>query len=126
MHWRRSSELHEHTRIPFTGAKLVSGSLAAVSLSTTRSPPVPYLSRRGHAHCGEHPLSGQHDMGFIAQEVEKILPEVVHEDDKGLKSIDYVRFTPLIIAAVQEQERTIEQLLSIVCLDHPEQNICVR
>lgn len=54
------------------------------------------------------PNAGKNDIGLIAQEVEKILPGIVHTDDKGYKSIDYVRLVPVLIKSVQDQEQTIE------------------
>ena len=49
-------------------------------------------------------------IGFIAQEVEKLLPEVVHTDNEGYKSIDYSKFSPFIIKAIQEKQQLIEKL----------------
>jgi len=49
-------------------------------------------------------------IGFIAQDVEILLPEVVHTNSDGYKSIDYSKFSPFIIEAVQEQQALIEQL----------------
>ena len=50
-------------------------------------------------------------VGFIAQEVEKLVPYVVHTDVEGYKSIDYSKFSPYIIKAIQEQQLLIEQLI---------------
>jgi hypothetical protein len=55
--------------------------------------------------------TNEKQIGFIAQEVEKLLPEVVHTDNEGYKSIDYSKFSPFIIKAIQEQQQLIEQLL---------------
>jgi hypothetical protein len=33
--------------------------------------------------------SGDHSIGFIAQEVESVLPEIVSTDKEGYKSLDY-------------------------------------
>lgn len=52
----------------------------------------------------------ERQVGFIAQEVEKIIPEVVHTDNEGYKSIDYAKFSPFIIKAIQEQQLLIEEL----------------
>ncbi|MCK5680032.1 tail fiber domain-containing protein [bacterium] len=41
-------------------------------------------------------------VGVIAQEVEKVLPEVVSEDLEGYKSVDYGKITALLIEAVKE------------------------
>jgi len=49
-------------------------------------------------------------IGVIAQDVEKIFPELVNTDGDGLKSVDYVKFTPILIEAIKEQQKKIEQL----------------
>lgn len=50
------------------------------------------------------------DFGFIAQEVEKVLPLAVHTDDQGYKSVDYARITAVLVEALKEQQKTIEEL----------------
>ncbi|HDH53198.1 MAG TPA: tail fiber domain-containing protein [Nitrospirae bacterium] len=49
-------------------------------------------------------------VGLIAQEVQKVLPEIVSEDSKGVKSLDYSKITSLLIEAVKEQQKTITEL----------------
>lgn len=52
---------------------------------------------------------GTHDVGFIAQEVYPVLPEVVHLNAKGEPdSIDYARITALAVEAIKEQQRAHE------------------
>ena len=58
---------------------------------------------------GIHVHSG-HDVGIIAQEVEKVLPEVVETRKNGYKAVKYEKLTALLIQAVNEQQQTIEQL----------------
>jgi hypothetical protein len=41
-------------------------------------------------------------LGLIAQEVKKVLPNVVHKDNAGYHSVDYGQLTPLLIEAVKE------------------------
>jgi len=55
--------------------------------------------------------SGEH-LGFIAQEVEPILPELVGTDINGYKSIDYASFAPILVGAIQEQQSEINELKS--------------
>ncbi len=47
-------------------------------------------------------------LGFIAQEVEELFPEVVMTDDKGYKSVDYSRLTPVLVEAIKEQQEQIK------------------
>jgi len=49
--------------------------------------------------------------GLIAQEVEKIFPDMV-SGEEGSKSISYDSLIPVLIKAVQEQQQEIEQLKS--------------
>jgi hypothetical protein len=49
--------------------------------------------------------------GFIAQEVEKILPDIVNENE-GVKSIEYQAIIPFLVKQVQEQQKTINLLIS--------------
>jgi hypothetical protein len=48
-------------------------------------------------------------IGFIAQDLEKIYPELVMTDAEGYKSVDYSRLTPLLVEALKEQQRLIEK-----------------
>ena len=48
--------------------------------------------------------------GVIAQDVEKVLPELVHTDADGLKSVDYVKMIPVLIEAIKEQQEEITKL----------------
>jgi hypothetical protein len=52
-------------------------------------------------------MPGGTQIGLIAQEVEKILPEVVDADDNGYKSIQYSVMVALVIEAIKEQQNTI-------------------
>jgi len=46
--------------------------------------------------------SGQHDIGFIAQDVEKILPELISKTDDGYKALNYPQITAVLVNAVKE------------------------
>ena len=48
-------------------------------------------------------------MGLLAQNVEKIVPEAVNEKD-GYKGVDYARLVPLLIESIKELKREIEEL----------------
>ena len=49
-------------------------------------------------------------IGLLAQEVEKIFPDLVYTDDKGVKGIAYVEIIPLLIEAIKEQQIQNEEL----------------
>lgn len=48
-------------------------------------------------------------LGLIAQEVQKIVPEVVHTDPSGTLLLDYVSLVPVMINAIQQEEKVIER-----------------
>jgi putative lipoic acid-binding regulatory protein len=49
-------------------------------------------------------------IGMIAQEVEEVLPELVHEDAQGYKSISYGNMIGVLIQAMKEQQEQIRML----------------
>ena len=49
-------------------------------------------------------------VGVIAQEVEEVLPEVVHTDTEGMKAVDYGKMVGVLIEAIKEQQVKIEAL----------------
>jgi hypothetical protein len=51
---------------------------------------------------------GKH-LGFIGQEMEKVIPELVSTDNRGYKSIAYGDLTIVLTKAVQEQQKEIEE-----------------
>lgn len=51
----------------------------------------------------------QRKVGFVAQEVEKILPEVVHTNSDGLKSVNYGNITALLLEAIHELDSQISE-----------------
>ena len=51
------------------------------------------------------------DIGFIAQEVEKVIPYIVNTNkETGFKSLDYSRITPILVEAIKEQQKMIDNL----------------
>ena len=49
-------------------------------------------------------------IGFIAQEVEKVFPELVVTDKNGYKSVDYAKITPVLVEAIKDQQKQISEL----------------
>jgi hypothetical protein len=66
---------------------------------------------------------GKHDLGLIAQEVEKVIPNIVHEhqmpllnddeeDETLYKTVDYEKLTAVLIEGMKEQQNQIDSLKS--------------
>ena len=53
-----------------------------------------------------------HDVGVIAQEIEKVLPELVVDRKDGYKAVRYDKIVALLINAIKEQQLQIDLLLS--------------
>ena len=49
-------------------------------------------------------------IGMIAQEVEKVLPELVSEDPDGFLSVNYANLVSVLVEANKEQQKLIEDL----------------
>lgn len=56
----------------------------------------------------------ERSIGVIAQEIEDVLPEVVKEDNEGMKSVAYGNITAVLIEAIKEQQKQIDELKSII------------
>lgn len=56
------------------------------------------------------------EVGVSAQEVEAILPELIKDAPigQGYKTLDYGRLTPLLIEAIKDQQKQIEELKELV------------
>ena len=50
------------------------------------------------------------DVGLIAQEVEQVLPEIVTTRENGIKAIRYEKVVPLLVEAIKELQKKVEQL----------------
>ena len=58
----------------------------------------------------EKHFSDNRQLGFIAQEIEVLFPEIVHTDEDGYKSVDYSRLTPILVEAMKAQQTEIAAL----------------
>jgi hypothetical protein len=53
-------------------------------------------------------------IGFIAQETHPIIPEVVHEQEDGTLGVAYGNITALLVEAMKEQQKQIDELKEII------------
>ena len=54
-------------------------------------------------------LDNLNQIGFSAQDVQKIYPQLVRTDDKGFLSVNYTALIPVAVEALKEQQKTIDQ-----------------
>ena len=60
-----------------------------------------------------HGNSG-HDIGVIAQEIEKVLPDVVTTRDNGYKAVKYEKIVPLLIEAIKDLSKQVDGLKRLI------------
>jgi hypothetical protein len=58
----------------------------------------------------ERHFSARRGLGFIAQEVEEIYPELVITGPDGYKSVEYAKVGPILVEAIKAQQKVIEDL----------------
>ena len=51
-----------------------------------------------------------HDIGLIAQQVEKVAPELIATRQDGYKAVKYDKINALLVGAIKEQQQKIESL----------------
>ena len=58
-----------------------------------------------HYNWKDKSLDTDRQIGFIAQDVEKIFPELVHTDSEGYKSMNYGQLTSALVESVKELDK---------------------
>lgn len=115
-----AAETHSHNYLPLTGGTLT-GALSAPDFNTTSD-----VNLKTNIYTISNAVSkvkllrgvtfnwkqnGKPSLGVIAQELEAVLPELVHDVD-GHKAVSYGNIVGLLIEAVKEQQILIEQLMA--------------
>ena len=73
------------------------------------------LKLRGVEFDWKEKLDGKHDIGFIAQEIEEVVPELVKEVD-GLNNedphlvVDYAKLVPVLVESIKELKEEVDLL----------------
>ena len=57
----------------------------------------------------DYKSNGQHNIGLVAEEVEEVLPELVHTTG-GIKSLAYQNIVAVLVEAVKDLKAEIDQL----------------
>jgi hypothetical protein len=63
-----------------------------------------FINEKDHGHLY------QHQIGLIAQDVQNIIPEVVAKNLDGNLGLSYQHLVPLLIEAIKEQQKQIDEL----------------
>jgi hypothetical protein len=72
--------------------------------------PVQYYWKTDNAFGKNFDNADKTQFGFVAQEVEKVYPNLVATDTQGLKSIEYTQIIPLLVEALKDQQKEIDEL----------------
>ncbi|MFK8102992.1 MAG: tail fiber domain-containing protein [Saprospiraceae bacterium] len=62
-----------------------------------------------HTEFPEKNFTQGREIGFIAQDLQPILPEVVNQDNNGYYSVEYANLVPVLVEAVKELNEKLEQ-----------------
>ncbi len=68
------------------------------------------LTLSGYTYNWKNPMDTLPEIGLLAQEVEKVFPELVEANMNGLKTLNYDGLIAPLIEAIKEQQVMIEQL----------------
>ena len=71
------------------------------------------------------------EMGFIAQDVEKVLPMLVKTNQRGQKSVKYSNITAVVVESIKELKAEndklkskVDILMELFCNKSPEEKVC--
>ena len=68
---------------------------------------------------GEYNTGNANSLGFLAQEVEEVFPELVITDTAGYKNLDYSKLTAVLATAVQELDINLNTIASTTATTTP-------
>ncbi len=58
--------------------------------------------------------NGKQKIGVLAQDIQKVFPELVTTDDKDMLAVNYQGLVPVLINAIKEQDDKISRLENLV------------
>ena len=61
----------------------------------------------------DYKSNGTHNVGVVAEEIEKEFPCLVHTGDDGIKSVAYANIVGVLIEAVKDLKKEIDQLRGV-------------
>ena len=92
---------------PIANALQIVNALEGVTYKLSKHP----MDKRDRQLTQEQEYDRRNQLGFIAQDVEKVLPQLVSEDEfSGLQSVGYMGVIPILVEAIKDQQRQIDEL----------------
>ncbi len=68
------------------------------------------MKLKGYTYYWKNNRDTTEQIGVLAQEVQKIYPQLVQADSKGILGVNYVQLIPVLLTAVKEQQQEIDEL----------------
>jgi hypothetical protein len=62
----------------------------------------------------ENNFSDNNQIGVMAQDVEKVFPQAVKTDSKGMKHVNYTMLTPILLEAVKDLHEKLEAQQKVI------------
>lgn len=97
------------TNIYYTNPPVVASSMLYKENINTFESGLQYVMNMKPVQYDRKNKLSMNEIGFIAEEMETILPNVV-KDGRGIKGIQYDQIIPVLVSAMQEQQRKIDEL----------------
>ena len=91
------------------GSMVAKGDVTAYSDARVKSD-IEELSPRGELRPVSYIKDGRRGIGFIAQEVREVYPELVREDEDGMLSLNYNGLVAVLYAEVQELRQALREI----------------
>jgi hypothetical protein len=61
--------------------------------------------------------SKKQNIGFVAQELQEVFPDLVEKDSTGYLHVDYIGLIPVLVESIKEQQAKIAALQSVLSLN---------
>ncbi len=59
-------------------------------------------------------FSKEQQIGFIAQELKEVFPQLIKEDNKGYLAVNYVGMIPVLLEAIKAQQKQLDKQDSVI------------
>ena len=102
-------DLHVMGSITTEGNIIADGEVTAYSDRRLKDNIQP-LANRGNVQPVAYTKDGKQSIGFIAQDVKELYPELVTEDERGYLSVNYMQFCAVLQAQVIELQERLKRL----------------